>query len=213
MEISGILLAGGSSRRMGVNKALLEIGGVPLISNISSQLSAVADTVMISCSEKDKDSDTYIFLGLPLITDIYAGLGPLGGVHAGLSHSRTEWNAVIACDLPFVSKELLQHMRNIVGNADNSVQAVVPVAANGKVQPLLAMYHINVLPSLKEALDNRQSRVMEWLQGLNVLYIPEDEFPDSSMNQRDLLLNMNTPDDYRTVVQQVSTRQDGNSEP
>ncbi|KGE20334.1 molybdenum cofactor guanylyltransferase [Paenibacillus wynnii] len=212
MEISGILLAGGASRRMGVNKALLEIGGVPLISNISSELSAVAHTVMISCSEKDKDSDTYRFLGLPIITDTYAGLGPLGGLHAGLSHSQTEWNAVVACDLPFVTKELLQHIFNRAGNAESNVQAIVPVAANGKVQPLLAMYHINVLPSLEAALENRHSRVMEWLQGLNVLYIPEDEFPDSFMNQRDVLLNMNTPDDYQTVVQQASAKQDGNSE-
>lgn len=208
MEISGIILAGGGSRRMGVNKALLEIGGNPLISNLISQLSAVANTLMISCSQKDVDSNTYRFLNLPIVTDIYPGLGPLGGLHAGLSHSRTEWNAVSACDLPFASKELLMYMYNLVEIAGSGVQAIVPVAANGKVQPLFALYHINVLPSLQEALEQQHSRVMEWLNGLNVQYVPESEFPERFINKQDTLLNMNTPDDYRMAVERVTKQSD-----
>ena len=201
MDISGILLAGGGSRRMGVNKALLEFGGIPLISILSRQLSEIAKTVVICCSEIDKEKDTYGFLELPILTDIYANLGPLGGLHAGLSYSQTEWNAVIACDLPFASKEMLEHMLQLLENPEQTIQAIVPVAANGKVQPLFALYHTSVLPSLNEALVQQQSRVMEWLQGLKVLYIPEDEFPDSLTLGYDSLLNMNTPEDYRKATQ------------
>jgi len=212
VEISGIILAGGGSRRMGVNKALLEMEGVPIIKSIAAQLSAVADNVMISCSDMDRNNNTYQFLGWPIVIDHYPSLGPLGGLHAGLSSSRTEWNAVSACDLPFVTKELLQHFISVAENNKNDVQAVVPVAANGKAQPLFALYNINVLPSLQESLAAGRSRVMEWLQGLNVIYVPEDEFPVSSLKQRDSLLNMNTPEDYRAAVQRFSTRLDKNPE-
>ena len=191
---------------MGVNKALLEIGGVPLITRVSTRLSAAADNVIISSSEQDRE--LYRFLGLPIAADLYPGLGPLAGLHAGLSNSQTEWNAVVACDLPFAPSGLLQYMVNLAGEAGSSVQAIVPVAASGKAQPLLSLYHRNVLPSLEEALKLQRSRVMEWLGGLNVIYVPEEQFPGTHSDKHDALLNMNTPDDYRAAVQRESARQE-----
>jgi molybdenum cofactor guanylyltransferase len=203
VRISGIVLVGGGSRRMGVNKALLEIGGVPLISRLSSRLSAVAEDVVISCSEQD--SEVYRFLGLPIAADLYPGLGPLAGLHAGLTWSRADWNAVAACDLPFAPEGLLQYMAAIAAEAGSGVQAVVPVAAGDKAQPLFALYHKGVLPSLEEALKQRRLRVMEWLGGLSVIYVPEDEFPGSPSDNKDALLNMNTPGDYQAAVQRESS--------
>lgn len=200
MELSGIVLAGGESRRMGVNKAMLEIEGVPVIAHVSSQLSGVAKRVMISCSERD--SEEYRFLGLPIITDLFPELGPLGGVHAGLTNSRTEWNAVVACDLPFASGELLRYMLTLLEGAERGTQAILPVSAEGKVQPLLALYHKSVLPSLEQALIEQRSKVMDWLKELNVIYVPEAQFPKNVRENGlpNVLLNMNTPEDYLTAV-------------
>ncbi|WP_379130042.1 molybdenum cofactor guanylyltransferase [Paenibacillus sp. sgz500958] len=203
MKIKGILLAGGHSRRMGVNKALLEIGEEPLISRLLSQLLIVAESVMVSSGERD--TNEYEFLGVKIIPDQYPGLGPLGGLHAGLSSSDAEWNVVMACDLPFAHHGLLQALLAIVQGAGTQVQAVIPVAEGGKVQPLLAFYHRSVLPSLEEVLKQRRLRVLEWLEGLNVIYVPVEDFPHA-------LFNMNTPEDYRTAVQRVHFAQDEGSE-
>jgi molybdopterin-guanine dinucleotide biosynthesis protein A len=197
MEITGIILAGGRSRRMGADKALLELGGVPLISHIAARLSQIADTVVIACGEGERED--YRFLSLPMIVDRYPGLGPLAGLHAALSKSRTEWNAVAACDLPFAPEELLKHMMDIAA-AERTVEAVVPVNAAGKVQPLLALYHSNVLRSLEQALEQQRPRVMEWLGGLKVRYVQEKDFPGSHRAQAAALLNMNTPEDYLAAV-------------
>ncbi|WP_195724337.1 molybdenum cofactor guanylyltransferase [Paenibacillus monticola] len=209
MQITGIILAGGRSRRMGTDKALLEFGGVPLIAHLAVRLSQVADTVLIACGEEERED--YQFLKLPMVTDCYPGLGPLAGLYAALNLSHTEWSAVVACDLPFTSIELLNYMKELAA-AEPSVQAVVPVNAAGKVQPLLALYHRSVLPSLHESLEQKSLRVMEWLGCLKVRYVQERDFPVSYRSHDKALLNMNTPAEYFAAVKLASFLLKGDSE-
>ncbi|ULO07878.1 molybdenum cofactor guanylyltransferase [Paenibacillus sp. 19GGS1-52] len=203
MEITGIILAGGHSRRMGTDKALLELGGIPLVALTAARLSQVADTVVIACGEEERKD--YQFLRLPMVIDRYPDLGPLAGLHATLRISHTEWSAAVACDLPFAGVELLNFMKEIA-STESSIQAVVPVNAAGKAQPLLAFYHRSVLPSLEESLMQKRLRVMEWLDNLAVRYVQEKDFP-LSMSDRGQgmeLLNMNTPAEYLAAVKLAS---------
>ncbi|GGF87056.1 molybdenum cofactor guanylyltransferase [Paenibacillus albidus] len=202
MKITGIILAGGHSRRMGADKALLELGGVPLISHLAARLSIVANSVCIACGAEEREA--YRFLRLPLIPDRYPGQGPLAGLHAALWRSNTEWNVAAACDLPFASREIMQYMIGIAAAA-SYIDAVVPVNAAGKVQPLLAVYHSRLLPSLEDALERKRPRVMEWLDARKVHYIHEHEFPGSPQARAAALLNMNTPEDYQAAIKLASS--------
>ncbi|MBW4082202.1 molybdenum cofactor guanylyltransferase [Paenibacillus sp. S150] len=197
MEITGVILAGGGSRRMGTDKALLRLGGMPLIAYSAARLSGIADNIVIACGEAEREA--YRVFQLPLIPDIYPGLGPLAGLHAALGQSHTEWVAVQACDLPFASKGLFTHMlETISGGA--AVQAVVPVTPEGRVQPLLALYHKSILPVLEKSLLQRRLRVMEVLDAIGVHYVREGDYPEGPGTHALSLLNMNTPEDYAAAL-------------
>jgi molybdopterin-guanine dinucleotide biosynthesis protein A len=211
---------------MSCDKALLELGGRPVITRLADELSQLAGSTLIACGPCERRE--YSFLGLPQIADAYPGCGPLAGLHAALSHSRNEWNLVAACDLPFASAEFLQYilsrhaevypqgcgseapLRNDTGLLSlhakayppggeavtrSGADAVVAVSGEGRVQPLLGLYHRRVLPVLEAALSSGNYRVMDCLETLNVLYVPESEFT-AAPSAPSPLYNMNTPEDY-----------------
>lgn len=222
-SVTGIILAGGYSRRMGSDKALLELGGQPVIARIATELAEITDNVLIACGEQEREE--YSFLQYPLVLDRYPGYGPLAGLHAAVSCSTTAWSLVVACDLPFASANF---MRQLTGELEHNeqqfaegvrdqasgisidmpmkdVHALLAVSASGRVQPLLGLYHKDVLPSLEEALRSHRLRVMDWLETLNVQYVSEiHESGNSDINYT--LLNMNTPVDYYNVVIRMANR-------
>src|ERR1051325_367829 len=100
MEIEGFILAGGASSRMGEDKSLLRLGGRTFVESAAEALRAVTAHVCVVSSRRGAESH-----GLPVLEDLRAGLGALGGLHAALSACRAEWAAVVACDLPFVRSE------------------------------------------------------------------------------------------------------------
>ncbi|MGN7762150.1 molybdenum cofactor guanylyltransferase [Paenibacillus sp. 22594] len=208
MGITGVILAGGRSRRMGADKALLMLEGQPLIAYSAARLSSITDHVVIACGEEERGA--YRMFHLPLIPDIYPGLGPLAGLHAALQGSHTEWVAVLACDLPFASEGLFLHMLEIAyGGGD--IQAVVPVTSEGRVQPLLALYNRSILPILEKFLSRRQLRVMEFLDVLDVHYVRDSDYEEGPRTHAFSLMNMNTPEDYAAAVKLASLHPDDSS--
>ena len=224
-SVTGIILAGGYSRRMGSDKALLELCGQPVIVRIATELAKITDNVLIACGEQEREE--YNFLQYPLVLDRYPGCGPLAGLHATVSCSSTAWSLVVACDLPFVSANF---MRQMMGELEHNEQqfaegmreqasgisidmpmtatdihAIVAVSTSGRVQPLLGLYHKDVLPSLEIALRSQKLRVMDWLETLNVLYVSEIHESGSS-DSTYALLNMNTPEDYNNTVIRMANR-------
>ncbi|WP_162551153.1 molybdenum cofactor guanylyltransferase [Paenibacillus tepidiphilus] len=198
MKITGVILAGGASRRMGTDKALLEAGGRPLLAVCVSVLSRVAGPVVIACGPEVREG--YRFLGLPQVPDRYPGLGPLAGLQAALTAApaSAEWIAVLACDLPLVPEELLHCMLELArGRA--GLQAVVPAGEDGRVQPLIGLYHRSVLPGLTAALESGRLRVMDWLAELAVHYLRESEYPGERQAFAEALLNVNRPEDLELV--------------
>ena len=219
LNITGIVLAGGVSRRMGSDKALLSVGGVSSIERTAQSLGEVCTEVLLSIN----DSRPYDFLGLRAVKDIFTGQGPMAGLHACLTVSHTAWNAVVACDMPFARADIIQALLRIeAGSAviDDSgatdievtpdfwlntarpkarLDAVIPVV-EGKPQPLLALYNQVVLASLEDRLRRNELRLMDWLRELKVLYIPVEDLSRLAGREtaRDLF-NMNQPEDYVTA--------------
>lgn len=221
LEVTGIVLSGGSSRRMGRDKAMLPVGGASSIERTAHSLGAVCSEVLISISTPKP----YDFVGLRSVQDIYTGKGPMAGLHACLNMSQTPWNMVLACDMPFVSAEVIQALvqiaAEVVGRDRESeptgenlehharaemseraqLDAVLPVV-EGKAQPMCALYHRDVQTSLASCLSRNELRMMDWLSQLHVLYVPVEHL--SRLVGREAsrdLFNMNRPEDYATACQ------------
>ncbi len=157
--VTGFVLAGGQSSRMGRNKALLTLNGEArgsgetLLDRTARLLSGVADDVVIV-----GDPATYGDLGYPVIADRVTGKGPLGGLDAALGHLESSakggeagaWALVTACDMPGLTEEILRTLTGTVRRHPRAV-AVVPETGQG-LEPLCAVYHTRLLPAVRDAL-------------------------------------------------------------
>ena len=185
VKACGVILAGGQSSRMGTNKALLEVGGVTLIERLARQFTALFDQVVVVTNTPD----LYAFLNLPMTGDRIPGLGPLGGLEAGLSVSRYEHAFFAACDMPFVSQGLVEYMLRQAPDHD----IVVP-RLQGEYEPMHAVYARSLLPVITANLDARRLKLLSIYEPARVRTITEDEvraFGDPAK----LFFNCNTPAD------------------
>ncbi|MFB7637435.1 molybdenum cofactor guanylyltransferase [Peribacillus butanolivorans] len=192
MECTMLLLAGGKSSRMGVNKALLKIGEDVNISRVASELKKVSENILVITNT----SEDYRFLHLPLIPDLHQDRGPLGGLHAGMSYSKTELQFLTACDMPFVSAEAINE---IISYYEPNLDAIIP-EINGRLQPLFAVYHKRCLPVLTDCLVKQELKMRIFLEKISVKIIKETDFELYHKNPKRfqrLFFNMNTREDYQ----------------
>jgi molybdenum cofactor guanylyltransferase len=160
-ELTGIILAGGKSSRMGREKGLVEFHGKPLIQYGIDLLSRYTDRILISSGNPD-----YLSFGLELVPDDIIGQGPAAGLAASLRHSNTPWNLVIACDLPFLEPELIDRLLEPSGNH----QVVVPV--HGDVnEPLAALYHKDLASVFEVAISSGNLALYKILASCKVKYL------------------------------------------
>ncbi|MFD1887440.1 molybdenum cofactor guanylyltransferase [Paenibacillus wenxiniae] len=204
-KVAGILLAGGQSSRMGRDKAMLDIGGKPVIQRVADTLLQCTPDVCLAAANEDD----YRFLHLPVAADEYPGYGPLAGIYAGMKQIEADWYLVAACDMPFTSVDLMRNLLKMaIEAAGDGVgiplgQAIIP-SYGERMHPLYAVYHRTVLPSLREALEHKQLKVMEWVDEHNLVDVPlegqlprrEGEFPESYDITPWCLYNMNDPEAY-----------------
>ncbi|MCE7791477.1 molybdenum cofactor guanylyltransferase [Salipaludibacillus sp. CUR1] len=199
MELTGILLAGGKSSRMGTNKALLQIDGKENIIRLKEKLEPVAKELLLVTN----DPDNYHFLKVPVVQDKEKGQGPLAGIEAGLTHSNSHWNLFVACDLPFFTTKVVEVLVK-TAKSSPGVQAVVPVSEN-REHPLYALYHQSSLPYVRYCLENNKRRIRDLLAGLNVARVEESELRKNGMTNEEIktaFFNMNRPEDYRWARKQ-----------
>jgi molybdopterin-guanine dinucleotide biosynthesis protein A len=235
VDVTGIIVAGGRSSRMGQDKALLELQGATMLERTAAALQQVAERVIVVA----RDMQGYGPIGLETVPDIYPGLGPLSGIHAGLSASTTEWGIVVACDMPFVQPEVLRallaqtangatvqettraqgkqgaHREQAPSGGDDllfqptepTLQAVIS-SVDGRIHPLLAVYHRSVLPSAEQCLRNGRLRLTEWLNMLNVRYADAKDLQGVSEEMwQKAVFNMNNPHDYQLAVEHLERMQ------
>jgi molybdopterin-guanine dinucleotide biosynthesis protein A len=188
-DICAVILAGGQSSRMGSNKALLDIGGKPLISILIDRILPVTNRIFISSN----DFSSYRFLDFPVIPDHFAGHGPLAGFHSAMTRNICSLYIMLACDLPNLKTPLLQSLVSLA----NGFDAAIPRTLDGLAHPLCAAYRRTCLPCVEQALQRGANKVIEpFLETpLAVRWIGPDE---GKFNDADLA-NINTPEDLRNL--------------
>jgi molybdopterin-guanine dinucleotide biosynthesis protein A len=140
----------------------------------------------------------YVHLGLPAVADIFAGVGTLGGLHAGLSAIHTEFGLVVGCDMPFLNADLLDYMISQAPGYD-----VVMPRVGKYYEPLHALYARRCVPALERSILAGQRRIRAALSDLRVRYIREPEIERFDPGQRSFF-NVNTPADVRRMNEILS---------
>ena len=169
MKATSIILAGGKNLRLGRIKALEIIGGKSLIERVIERLTPISSRILIVTSLEH--SDFPAGGDVEILTDLYPGQGPLVGIYTGLMASRSSHSIVVACDMPFLNTELLDHMLGQTTDYD----AVVPRLETGLIEPLHAVYSRNCLEKMKERVERGQLAVESLIETLRVKYVQQEE--------------------------------------
>ncbi len=177
--VTGAVLAGGASRRMGRTKALVEVDGTPMAGRVAAALAdAGCDPVWLVGG----DPDELAALGLTVIPDRQPGAGPLGGVVAALARADGDV-VVVACDLPHLTADVIGRLLDAAGTRPD-VDAIV--ATTTAVEPACVLWRSSALPAVLAAFDGGERAVHRVIAQLRVAEVPVPA---------DALRNMNTPDD------------------
>jgi molybdopterin-guanine dinucleotide biosynthesis protein A len=186
--LSVVVQAGGESRRMGQDKALVAFLGRPLIQSVIERLAPLADEVLITTNRPED----YEFLGYSLFQDLIPGRGALGGLYTALSAARQPLVAVVACDMPFVSAQLLEAQRELLVSAN--YDAVIP-RTEGGTEPFHAVYRrLACIPAIQEAINGDKWRVDAWYSKTKVYLMPPQE--TAQYDPQGLSFwNVNTPEE------------------
>ncbi|UCZ52389.1 molybdenum cofactor guanylyltransferase [Bacillus shivajii] len=198
-DITGVILAGGKSSRMGKNKALLPVNGMTNIERMKNELEQLTTDVVIAANDKE----TYQFLNKKIISDVYAGKGPLAGIHGSLAESKTKWNLFIACDMPFFSTDIASYL--IEKTRNSKLDGIVPMI-DGRIHPLYAVYKTESVTLFEDCLKKDQLRIRDALSQLKVEYVTKEELVDTGINAEEIekaFYNMNHPEEYDWVIEQL----------
>jgi molybdopterin-guanine dinucleotide biosynthesis protein A len=195
-DVQGFILVGGASQRMGRDKALLDFGGQPMLERIAGELSAVASAVSLVGARQLNPS----FENVP---DVHQQWGALGGIHAALAAARTDWAAVVACDLPFVTSELFERLATF---ANNRTDAVVPIQADGRPQPVCALYRaVTCLPEIERLVAVGEHTPRALLATVHARYVDFAQLRDLP-GAENFFFNVNTQEDLQKA-QAILSRQ------
>ena len=184
-DITGIILVGGQSRRMGRDKAFLEIDGRPLFEIVLDLFRANFPRILLVGNREER----FTPYQLPVLPDIYPG-SSLGGLYTGLYHAQTEHVFVSSCDLPFPSEKVLRHLCSL----KESFDAVVPSTSYG-YEPLFALYSKSCLAPIKAQLETGEYCAFSYYPQLNIRYVPPAELAPLDPEAR-AFLNLNTPEEF-----------------
>jgi len=190
--IAAFILTGGQSRRMGTDKARLTLHGQSFVERVAAELSAVAPSVTIV---GHNSSSTQVGVDLPTVSDVYPDWGALGGVHAALSACFADWALIVACDFPFVTRELFARLNSIREGFD----AVAPIQSDGIPQPLCALYRVDpCLGRAEQLIKSGERKPIALLQSVETRWVSFAEVSDLQ-GADSFFDNINTPEDYARV--------------
>jgi molybdopterin-guanine dinucleotide biosynthesis protein A len=192
-----VILAGGQSSRFGADKALLPLGGQPLLARTVAALAALtADLIVVT-----NDPAAHGALGLParLVPDVEPGRGPLMGIYSGLQAARHDYAFVVACDMPLLSLPLMRHMATLVAGYD----VVIPYL-DGLFEPLHAIYARSCLPAMAHVLDRGGRQIIAFFPDVRVRRVGQetvDRFDPQGLS----FVNVNTEADWDRVQRLLDT--------
>jgi molybdenum cofactor guanylyltransferase len=194
-SLSAAALAGGQSRRMGTDKALLPLvaGGQPMLRLVLERLSAVADDVLVVANDQER----YASFGARVVPDLHPQIGALGGIQAAISWSEQEHCLVVACDMPFLSLPLLRRMVREPRNYDVLVPLIPGESrqrGDGLVfQTLHAIYSKRCLPFIEKRIAEGNRQVVAFFKDVRVRTLDVDEIVRWDPDLRSFF-NANTPE-------------------
>ncbi len=192
-QITGVILAGGQSRRMGENKALMSLGGMRLIDRVVQVMREVCPQLLLVTNSPD----VYAGLGLPMVGDVWPDKGSLGGIYSALYHAKTPYCLVVACDMPFLNAEVLRYL--VAQKADYDV--VIPDVA-GEQQPLHAVYSQACSTPIAHRLEAHRLKITGFFPEVRVRTVTADELRPFDPALR-AFQNLNTPEEFHAADQDV----------
>jgi len=184
-NITGIILSGGKSIRMGENKAFIEVEGVPIIGRIHKLFKSLFNEVIIVTNEKD----LFLSYDANLYGDLLPDRGALGGLYTGLFCSSFLYSFCVGCDMPFLKKPVIEYLiRNI-----DSFDVIVPKAEDG-LQPLHAIYSKTCLEPIREMIEKGKYKIIDFYPMAKIRVIEAHEFR-SLDPMAESFINVNTPEE------------------
>ncbi len=186
-KITGIILAGGKSSRMGKDKGYCTLKGKPMVMYAVDLLSQICDTIIISSNNPD-----YEEFGYPVISDEIKNIGPIGGIYTGLIHSKSEHNFFLSCDTPKVS----EHLVNYILSERENFEIVIPLY-NGLPEPLCAYYNKNITSELFEIIKTGNFKIQEVVKRFKVKFLPIDS--SLFFYSEGLFTNINSQNDLDNI--------------
>lgn len=190
--MTGIILAGGKSSRMGFNKAFIDIDGKPIIYKTVNLFKELFDEIIVVTN----DPCGYEELNCLTVTDIFKGAGSLGGIYTGLFHSSSEYNFVAACDMPFLNKEAITRVIKL----SEGWNATVPYIMD-RYHPLHAVYSKKCIKPIEEMIKAKELRITNLFQKVKTRKIGEIEWTGSETLSS--LDNINTKKDLALIVKKI----------
>ncbi len=183
MNTTGIILAGGRSLRLAPNKALIKLNGSRIIEFMYKKIKPYVNDILLITNRPED----YSFLKIKTYKDIFTGMGPLAGIHSGLTNSTSENNLVIACDLPLISSEAVQYLLNT-----QSEKSVILCRQNSCIQYLFGIYRKRCVTEIETSLYAGNFKVKDFISKTEV-EILETDFPGN------IFFNLNTPEELRKL--------------
>lgn len=166
-DITGVVLAGGQSKRYGSNKALALLKGKPLIKHVAETVASIFNDCLLVTNTPEQ----YGFLNMPMIRDRYQDMGPLAGIHAALLYISTPRAFIVACDMPNLSPELIQYLCSI---NEQEYDVIIPWSHKGQ-EPLFGVYHKKSVAVIESHLKQKDCQIIRALEGLQVRRVGEQE--------------------------------------
>lgn len=197
-KITGLVLAGGKSTRMGTDKALLKLNNLTLMQHSLGKLKRLFKEIMVSINTQGK----YSHDNIKEVSDVYPNCGPLGGIHAGLKEAEYEWMFVTACDMPFWEAPLVDELVK----QRNGYNAVVPVL-NNKTEPLFALYNKTCLPLIENNLKKNKYKVTDMFPNLNVNYFDTEHLLNNGIITNSTFMNINTLPEYNAILEEFISKE------
>jgi molybdopterin-guanine dinucleotide biosynthesis protein A len=203
LEASAIVLAGGQSQRLGYNKILEIVGDRSLLEQVISCVASLSDEIIVVAAEGQIIPRFEDYPDMRVMTDIYPGKGPLGGIYTGLKNSTSYCNLVVAADMPFLNCALMDYMLDLVDGVD-----LVAPRVSGQIEPLHAVYMRSCLSAIEKMIKEGVLGVHKLFSRVNVRYVEAAEIARFDPEQRSFF-NINTDNDLQ-IAREIASRSHDN---
>jgi len=193
IDCTGVILAGGETRRMPIPKAFIRVNGKPIIERTHKVLKGLFSEVFIVTNEPE----AYLYLGVPMLGDVYNVRGPMTGIFTSLINSKYPWVFVLGCDMPFINYELIRYM----ASKREGYDAVVPksLIKKGYIEPLFAFYSNRLCQAMEKALVDGRTGLKDFLKDKKVRYVTSGEIRKIDPEGKSFI-NLNTPKDVELYL-------------